>query len=59
LGRFTLDAILKRDIPAIQGAVLFMAVVFMAINLIVDVAYAWADPRVKVGRGAAAADGAV
>jgi ABC-type dipeptide/oligopeptide/nickel transport system permease component len=48
LGRFTLDAILKRDIPAIQGAVLFMAVVFMAINLIVDVAYAWADPRVKV-----------
>lgn len=58
LGRFTLDAILKRDIPTIQGAVLFMAVVFMAINLIVDVAYAWADPRVKVGRGETAAQGA-
>jgi peptide/nickel transport system permease protein len=49
LGRFTLDAILKRDIPTIQGAVFFMAVVFMTINLIVDLAYAWADPRIKVG----------
>lgn len=50
LGRFTLDAILKRDIPAIQGAVFFMAVVFMVINLVVDLSYAWVDPRVKVGR---------
>jgi ABC-type dipeptide/oligopeptide/nickel transport system permease component len=50
LGRFTLDAILKRDIPAIQGAVFFMAVVFMVVNLIVDLSYAWVDPRVKVGR---------
>jgi ABC-type dipeptide/oligopeptide/nickel transport system permease component len=50
LGRFTLDAILKRDIPAIQGAVFFMAVVFMTINLAVDLLYAWVDPRVKVGR---------
>jgi peptide/nickel transport system permease protein len=57
LGRFTLDAILKRDIPTIQGAVLFMAVAFMTINLVVDVAYAWADPRVKVGRGLAAPGG--
>ncbi|MFH1755522.1 MAG: ABC transporter permease, partial [Candidatus Latescibacterota bacterium] len=50
LGRFTLDAILKRDIPAIQGAVFFMAVVFMIINLAVDLSYAWVDPRIKVGR---------
>jgi ABC-type dipeptide/oligopeptide/nickel transport system permease component len=50
LGRFTLDAILKRDIPAIQGAVFFMAVVFMVVNLLVDLSYAWVDPRVKVGR---------
>lgn len=48
LGRFTLDAILKRDIPAIQGAVLFMAVVFMTVNLIVDLLYAWIDPRIKL-----------
>lgn len=50
LGRFTLDAILKRDIPTIQGAVLFMAIVFMTVNLVVDLAYAWIDPRVKLER---------
>ncbi|NIO00896.1 MAG: ABC transporter permease subunit [Candidatus Latescibacteria bacterium] len=50
LGRFTLDAILKRDIPAIQGAVFFMAVVFMVINLAVDLSYAWVDPRIRTGR---------
>ncbi len=49
LGRFTLDAILKRDLPAIQGAVLFMAVMFMAVNLLVDLLYARVDPRVKLG----------
>ena len=50
LGRFTLDAILKRDLPAIQGAVLFMAVLFMTVNLLVDVLYARVDPRVKLAR---------
>jgi len=49
LGRFTLDAILKRDLPAIQGAVLFMAVLFMAVNLLVDLLYARVDPRIKLG----------
>jgi len=48
LGRFTLDAILKRDLPAIQGAVLFMAVLFMVVNLVVDLLYARVDPRVKL-----------
>jgi ABC-type dipeptide/oligopeptide/nickel transport system permease component len=52
LGRYTLDAILKRDLPAIQGAVLFMAVLFMLVNLAVDILYARVDPRVKLGRGA-------
>ena len=57
IGRFTLDAILKRDVPTIQGAVFFMAVVFMVINLLVDLAYAWADPRIRLQRGAAEAGG--
>lgn len=48
LGRFTLDAILKRDLPAIQGAVLFMAVLFLTVNLLVDLIYARVDPRVRV-----------
>lgn len=50
LGRFTLDAILKRDLPAIQGAVLFMAVLFMTVNLAVDLLYARIDPRIQLGR---------
>jgi peptide/nickel transport system permease protein len=49
LGRFTLDAILKRDLPAIQGSVLFMAILFMIVNLAVDLLYARVDPRVKLG----------
>jgi ABC-type dipeptide/oligopeptide/nickel transport system permease component len=53
LGRFTLDAILKRDIPSIQGAVFCMAVVFMTVNLIVDLLYAWIDPRIKIERQSA------
>lgn len=53
LGRFTLDAILKRDLPAIQGAVLFMAAAFMLVNLAVDLLYARVDPRVKLGAGGA------
>jgi len=53
IGRFTLDAILKRDVPTIQGAVFFMAVVFMVINLLVDLAYAWADPRIRLRRESA------
>jgi ABC-type dipeptide/oligopeptide/nickel transport system permease component len=55
LGRFTLDAILKRDIPSIQGAVFFMALVFMIVNLLVDLLYAWIDPRVNLHKQTAAA----
>jgi len=55
LGRFTLDAILKRDLPAIQGAVLFMALLFMTVNLAVDLVYARIDPRLKLGGRSGAA----
>jgi ABC-type dipeptide/oligopeptide/nickel transport system permease component len=51
LGRLTLEAILKRDLPVIEGSVLFMAVVFMLVNLAVDVSYAFIDPRVRLGAG--------
>ena len=47
VGRFALNAIMKRDFPAIQGTVLFMALIFIVINIIVDICYAWADPRVR------------
>lgn len=47
LGRFIVQAILKRDFPVIQGAILFMAVMFMLVNLVVDLSYGIIDPRVR------------
>jgi len=46
LGRYVVNAISRRDLPAIQGTVLFLSVVFVLVNLITDLAYAKADPRV-------------
>ena len=46
LGRYVVNAIARRDLPAIQGTVLFLSVVFVLVNLITDLAYAKADPRV-------------
>jgi len=46
LGRYVLTAIDKRDLPAIQGSILFMSVVFLVVNLTTDLLYAKADPRV-------------
>ncbi len=46
LGRYVLSAIEKRDLPAIQGSILFMSVVFVLVNLVTDVLYAKADPRI-------------
>jgi len=47
LGRFIVQAILKRDFPVIQGAVLFMAVLFVLVNLAVDLSYGAIDPRIR------------
>jgi len=47
IGRFALNAIMKRDFPAIQGSVLFMAVIFVLVNIMVDILYAWVDPRIR------------
>jgi ABC-type dipeptide/oligopeptide/nickel transport system permease component len=47
LGRYVVNAISRRDLPAIQGAVLFLSTVFVLVNLITDLAYAKADPRVR------------
>ncbi len=46
LGRYVVNAISRRDLPAIQGTVLFLSVVFVVVNLITDLVYAAADPRV-------------
>lgn len=49
LGRLVLWAIYQRDYPTVQGTVLFIAVMFMLVNLIVDVLYAYLDPRIRCG----------
>jgi ABC-type dipeptide/oligopeptide/nickel transport system permease component len=46
VGRYVLTAIDKRDLPAIQGSILFLAFVFVIANLVTDLCYAAADPRV-------------
>jgi ABC-type dipeptide/oligopeptide/nickel transport system permease component len=46
VGRYVLDAIGKRDLPAVQGSILFLSLVFVLVNLLTDVLYAKADPRV-------------
>lgn len=46
VGRYVLTAIDKRDLPAIQGSILFLSLVFVIVNLITDLLYAKADPRV-------------
>ena len=47
LGRLTVDAIQARDLPMIQGAILWIAVVFNLVNLVVDVLYVAVDPRIR------------
>jgi len=49
VGNTLLQAIFNRDYPLVQAATLYLAVVFVLINLIVDVLYAWLDPRIKLG----------
>ena len=47
VGRYVLTAIDKRDLPAIQGSILFLSVVFVLVNLMTDMVYARVDPRVQ------------
>ena len=48
VGRYVLLAIERRDLPAVQGSILFMSVIFVLVNLLTDVLYAKADPRVAL-----------
>jgi peptide/nickel transport system permease protein len=47
LGLLVLGAITERDYPLLQGAIVLFAAIFLVINLIVDVLYAWVDPRIR------------
>jgi peptide/nickel transport system permease protein len=50
LGRLIVGGILNKDFPLVQGVVLFVATVYVLINVLVDVAYAYADPRIRLMR---------
>ena len=47
LGRFMVDSITARNFSIVQGGVLFMAITFSLVNLLVDILYAYIDPRIK------------
>lgn len=48
LGRLLIQAIGYRDYPLVQGCILFIAVTYVGMNLLVDLAYGWLDPRIRV-----------
>jgi len=47
MGRLVLQAIFQRDYPVVQGVVLVIALLFVMTNLVVDLLYAWIDPRIR------------
>jgi len=49
VGKYAVDAIFLRDFPVIQGFVLYMGLIFLIVNLTVDLSYRWLDPRLHFG----------
>ena len=49
VGQLAVNSILQRDFPVVQGTVLLVTSAFVLTNLLVDVAYAWVDPRIRYG----------
>ncbi len=48
VGRYAVSAIMNRDYPVIQAFTLLMVTIFVLCNLVVDIVYAWADPRIRL-----------
>jgi len=51
LGNLLVESVFQRDIPAVQGSILVLVLFFLAINLLVDIAYVLIDPRIRAGAG--------
>jgi peptide/nickel transport system permease protein len=51
IGLLTIEAIQSRDYPLVQACVLLISVGYVLVNLLTDIAYAWADPRIRLGGG--------
>ncbi|MCG7344969.1 ABC transporter permease [Sporosarcina sp. ACRSL] len=50
IGRVIADAILTKDMPVIQGVIFFIAIVYVTVNLLVDISYSLIDPRIRRAR---------
>jgi len=47
LGRLTVDAVLARDFPTVQGLILFFSFIYVLVNLLIDLTYVFLDPRIR------------
>ena len=47
VGRLLIQAITFRDYPLVQGCILLISITYVTMNLLVDLAYAWLDPRIR------------
>ena len=47
IGKYVVKAVTMRDYPAVQGCVMFFALIFVIVNLIADILYVLIDPRIK------------
>lgn len=47
IGRILADAIMSKDLPVVQGVVFFSAIIYVVVNLLVDISYVFIDPRVR------------
>jgi peptide/nickel transport system permease protein len=47
IGSYLIEAIIQRDYTVVQALVFFFAVIFVFVNLAVDVSYGWLDPRIR------------
>jgi peptide/nickel transport system permease protein len=51
LGSSIADSVLDRDLPVLMGLTLVVVLTYAVMNLVVDVSYAWFDPRIRLGGG--------
>lgn len=49
VGRLLFESIFARDLPVIQGCVLIIAVIYVILNLLIDLLYTWLEPRIRYG----------
>lgn len=52
IGKLAVDSMSTRDLPLLEGTVMYIALIFVIINLMVDISYAFIDPRIRYGKGA-------